>query len=157
MSGNATFAPMVYANVESDAIGSVKAGFVCLPSGSLHWRDLKLPRDGHLAEKALLAFSESVAVDGRQVVPTQFEGYVQEVTMTLCVAGLGIGEKKPKGKGKINIMWTQTALDTNETLKSTAISSEFDIKGIDPRRDSLALEQALLANFKLFLMSDDSK
>jgi hypothetical protein len=151
---NDNFAPITYLYDDSEVIGQIKIGFLCFPNGSLRLRDLKLPRDGQLAEKALATYSSMSVLSGQNY---QFQGKVESMALSICVAGLNLGEKKPKGKGKIAITWTQSVALSGEVVRSSMISSEFEINNHDPRRDALALEQALLENFSIFLKSGTSQ
>jgi hypothetical protein len=146
-------APIVYSLNENDKVGTLKAGFVCLPSGTLRWNDIKLPRDYELTEKAMVQINESLS-KGLNLSTKfyQLKGRMDKFELKLCVAGLGIGEKKPKGEGKIEIQWTKLRWPEGTAIQSETVQSTFVINGTDPRKNSDSLQQGIIQNLAKFLL-----
>lgn len=134
-------------------VGSVKAGLLCLPKGRLRWRDVARPADVtlmRLVTAVLEANGLSVASPPDPVFgdPPPMTRYrvrvvVTAMTMRLCVAGLGIGEKKPSGEGTLSIRW-----DTFDRAARTLIDRQvFDVpiiaQGRDPRTSVAPFGEAL--------------
>jgi hypothetical protein len=148
---NLRFEPVDFSLKGTDRIGTLKAGFVCLPSGTLRWEDIRLPRDSELAQRALAEVKKTGLI--LSTSQHQIKGRVDKFELKLCVAGLGVGEKKPTGRGKIEVQWTQSSWPGGTEIKSKVIDSEFDVDGIDPRKDSELLQKALVKNLLMFLDS----
>lgn len=148
---NLRFEPVDFSLKGTDPIGTLKAGIVCLPSRTLHWEDIRLPRDSELAQKALAEVAKTGLV--LSTAQNQIKGRVDKFELKLCVAGLGVGEKKPSGRGKIEVQWTQSSWPDGTIIKSNVINSEFNVDGIDPRKDSEMLKAALVKNLMMFLDS----
>ncbi len=144
--------PIEYAPSDSDRIGPLKAGFVCAPSGNVKWGDIRIPRDNDVSKAAL----EQLNKIKQAALPPPKAGYrlmgkLEKIDLKLCVAGLGIGEKQPKGRANIEVQWTQLQLTDGSVVRSEKVQTVFEFKGSDPRKDSRPLQDALIENLTKFL------
>jgi hypothetical protein len=144
--------PIDYALSNDDKIGTLKAGFLCVPSGTLRWNDIKLPRDYELSEKAVVQVNNILkARDLTSPEIYQLKGRINKFELKLCVSGLGFGEKRPKGEGKMEIRWTKLHLSEGTEIRSETVQTTFIIDGLDPRKDAEPLQQAIIQNLAKFL------
>lgn len=144
--------PLDYALSDNDHIGPLKAGFVCMPSGNIKWGDIRIPRDNDLTNAVLEKLKE-ITETGLTALNDGYrlKGRLLKFDIKLCVAGLGIGEKKPKGQAKIEVEWMQIRLADEVIAHSAKVETEFEFKGIDPRKDASLLRDGLIQNLTKFL------
>lgn len=148
-----TVLPLRYIIEDSAKVGTVKAGFICGPKGSIRWSDIRLPRDTDLE----LELSNIVSVNSGIVSNERFElqGRVTSFKIKLCVPGLGIGERTTKGAFSIAIEWTQRYPSNTKSPKSAVVVLDESIEGVDPRKDSAPLKRTILRSAEQFFLRTD--
>ena len=135
-------APLSYEPGPLAKVGKLRAGFVCLPKKTLRWRDIARPDDDALRRRlvatldarglAIAAPASALFGDPEPVTPYRIRVVVTAMDMRLCVAGLGIGEKKPSGAGTLSVRWE--TYDRVARAKIDAVT--FDVPLIIARRDA---------------------
>lgn len=132
----------------SAVIGPIKAGLVCLPKGRLRWGDVAKPATGTLEADLERIFADATTAGGKLV--TKARVTLVSATLRLCVAGLGIGERKPSGKGHIELTFAPLDAESTKAVDTRSVSVDFDVGGRDPRRDPAVIEDAVKNAGRLF-------
>lgn len=99
----------------TDRVGPLKSGLACLPNGGLFWENLSLPTDVAIRRRisqSLIkwdgfrqdaAFADIASVARR--ADFLLSATVEAVNARLCVAGLGLGERRPTAELKLRVRW----------------------------------------------------
>lgn len=117
-------------------IGSKRAGLVCLPNGTLRWRDLNAGSDEVLREnfirrlRDLKVDATDVGVNGYGVHLT---GRLLDLSVKACARKWGLGQKRAlTGSGVIEFEWIRSVDGTSHSFSTR---SEFSF---DPDRSANA-------------------
>lgn len=126
-------------------VGSLKAGLLCLPAGQVRWDQIARPTEAALIARAEIAlpgntstsetdpFAQPVergaSADYRVIIT------IRTARLKLCVAGLGIGERKPSGAGQIEATVATQRRETKSLLPNRLIVVPIHLDGRDPRKD----------------------
>ncbi len=134
----------------TDSIGPLKKGFACLPAGALRWSDIARPPESILLDKARRALvpntqtmSETLPSSSASTARYEVTFKLKSVTMRLCVAGLGFGQK-PRGRGSIVVDADTFDRFTRSHLPIRELTVDFDLMGRDPRRDPTVVADAIV-------------
>lgn len=149
-----SIAAIEYTPGPMDKVGSVKAGLLCLPKGTLRWRDVARPGDDVLMRQlgsALVKGGLSVAArpdplfaDAAPLTQYRIKVVVERVKLRLCVAGLGIGEKQPSGEGNLTVRWETYDRVARTQVDSVAFDLPMTVDGRDARGQSGVIGDALV-------------
>ncbi|MBA3895845.1 MAG: hypothetical protein H0X36_01625 [Sphingomonadaceae bacterium] len=137
-----------------EKVGNLKAGLLCLPKGILLWRDVAHPSGDALAARKTAALKDaglSVAAhpdplssDPPPLTRYRIKVIVERVALRLCVAGLGIGEKKPSGEGVAAVRWETYDRAARARVASVAFELPLMVGGRDARTQQAVLGDALV-------------
>ncbi|HEX4694173.1 hypothetical protein [Sphingomonas sp.] len=133
---------------EGMIVGPLKAGFLCLPAGRLRWDQIARPAEAKLIARAQNIISGNSDVG--PVAPDPFERpadrgasatyrvviMIRTARLKLCVAGLGIGERKPAGQGAVEAVVATEEAAGKRRLPDRVVTVDIHLNGRDPRRDA---------------------
>lgn len=129
-------------------VGALKAGFLCLPAGRLRWDQIARPPEATLLTRAQTIISGNA--DAGAGPPDPFDRpadrgssakyrvviMIRTARLKLCVAGLGIGERKPAGQGAVEAVIATQEAAGKRRLPDRVVTVDIHLNGRDPRRDS---------------------
>ena len=154
-----SIAAIEYAPGPLQKVGKVKAGLLCLPKGTLRWRDIARPEDrvllnrltDTLAQHEIATAPPPDALFGDAAPQTTYriKIIVEELRLTLCVAGFGIG-KKPAGTGLVRVRWERYDRVARTRTDSTEYEIPIDADGRDARNTPAVLTDALLESARRY-------
>ena len=152
-----------YALTASQSVGSVKAGFLCLPKSGLRWGEVARPEAGALIRNVENALQDSGLQIARRRDPLfgdpapdiryRIRIVIDDVRLKLCVAGLGIGERKPTTDGTVTLHWETYDRDTRTKTRSRAYIQPIAARDRDAREDSILIDNAVLASVGTYVES----
>ena len=154
-----SIAAIEYAPGPLQKVGKVKAGLLCLPKGTLRWRDIARPVERELmtrltdtlAKEGLVTAAPPDAMFGDAAPQTTYriKIIVEELRLTLCVAGFGIG-KKPAGTGSVRVRWERYDRVARTRTDSTEYEIPIAADGRDARNTAAVLTDALVESARRY-------
>jgi hypothetical protein len=154
-----SIATIEYLPKPSERVGKVQAGLICLPKGKIHWRDVERPSEEALAKRLTSTLSLGGLKVGERANPlfadpvplTHFriKVLVERFKLRLCIAGLGIGEKKTSGEGLASIRWETYDRSARTLIDSVTFEVPILVKAADEANDGIIAE-ALHESAKLY-------
>ena len=147
-------APLSYEPGPLTRVGRLQAGFVCLPKKKLRWRDIARPEDDVLRRRLVEVLGRSglsvappasaLFGDPEPVTPYRVRVVVAAMDLRLCVAGLGIGEKKPSGAGMLTVRWETYDRAVRAKIDSVTFDVPIVVAGRDARDASSVFSDAMV-------------
>mgnify|MGYP000185645684 CR=1 FL=1 len=131
------------------AIGSLKQGLMCLPSGKIKVFQLRIPSPDTLLKE--------VRQKSLWLSDEQLHGVIKKLDVSLCTSWMGIASTKPKGKISVEISWRRTLSGADQEFCVASGKISFD--GDDPRTSEspmLAAIGASLASAKKCIVGGSS-
>ncbi len=162
-----SIAALEYAPTPLQRVGSVKAGFLCLPKGKLRWRDVARPGDHAVAER----LTDILRKDGLDVAPQPDPLYgdappatqyririvVADVALRLCVAGdvplVGKVGRAPRTTGTITMRWETYDRVARKKVDAASFQMPVDDNAADARTASHVLGDAIEASARRYAAS----
>lgn len=133
---------------EERKVGSVKVGVLCLPNGSLRWREVKLPGADEVREVIAARLKEAGTpislVDGPAGRSDNEAAYlevaIENATFRLCMPGMQMLTGKPKLHGVMAMQWKLSGSGLSDvSVISTTVAIDL---AVDPRRTALPILHA---------------
>lgn len=136
-----------------DKIGKIKAGLLCLPKGTLRWRDVAREADA----RTISRLSETLRTSGMSVAlppdvlfsdvaPStkhRLKIVVEAMTLKLCVAGSSLIEQTPSGSGVVAVRWETYDRERRVLEDTQRFETPLRLDGRDPRGSVAVLADAL--------------
>jgi hypothetical protein len=149
-----SIAAIAYAPAPMDKVGHLKAGFVCLPKGTLRWRDMARGQDTDvIAELTAVLQKSGLAVvtppdplflDAPPLTRYRIKVVIETMHLNLCIAGSRLVKQRPSGDGTVHINWETY----DRVSRALAAKQVFEVplatNGRDARNSSAVLGDALV-------------
>ena len=125
-------------------VGPLKAGLLCLPAGQVRWDQIARPSEAALIKRAERTLSGGAAANPDPFAPSADSSEsakygvvitIRTARLKLCVAGLGIGERKPGGGGQIEATVATQYMASKQRLPDRIFTVPIHLDGRDPRKD----------------------
>ncbi len=138
-----------------DKVGKIKAGLLCLPKGTLRWRDVAREADA----RTISRLSETLRTSGMSVAlppdvlfsdvapatKHRLKIIVEAMTLRLCVAGSSLMKQTPSGSGVLAVRWETYDRERRVLVDTRRFETPLRLDGRDPRGSVAVLADALVS------------
>lgn len=158
-----SIAAIEYLPAPFEKVGKMQAGLLCLPKGTLRWRDVARPQDEKILARLTGALGDGglstpkradrLFADPEPLTTYRLKVVVETVKLRLCVAGLGIGEMQPKGEGRITVRWETFDRVARAKVARVSFDVPMDLQRRDPRGETSVISNALVESAVRYVAS----